>query len=167
MTVIRPGDVYGPGSRPWVLLPLEVIRRGQLLLPAGGRGIFTPTYVDDLVDGIVLAATSGRGRGQVFTITDGYGVECRDYFGRLAAMVDGRIRTGPRRPVVAVISAVGALERALGRESELSSNSAGMMLRSGTYSIDKARAMLGYSPAVTLDDGMERTRGWLAAQGLI
>ena len=24
-TIIRPGDVYGPGSRPWVLIPLETI----------------------------------------------------------------------------------------------------------------------------------------------
>lgn len=24
-TIIRPGDVYGPASRPWVVLPLEMI----------------------------------------------------------------------------------------------------------------------------------------------
>ncbi len=167
VTVIRPGDVYGPGSRPWVVLPLEVIRRGQLILPDSGRGIFTPVYIDDLVDGIVLASSADAGRGQVFTITAGHGVECRDYFGRLAEMVGGRVRSGPRGPVVALIATVGALERALGRESELSTNAAGMMLRHGTYSIDKARALLGYSPAVTLDEGMQRTREWLADRGLL
>ena len=49
-TVIRPGDVYGPASRPWVILPLEAIRRRQLVLPARGRGLISPVYVDDRVD---------------------------------------------------------------------------------------------------------------------
>jgi nucleoside-diphosphate-sugar epimerase len=166
-TVVRPGDVYGPGSRPWVVLPLELIRRRQLLLPAGGEGIFTPTYVDDLVDGIVLASCLEAGRGQVFTITDGYGVPCREYFGRLAAMVGGRVRTGPTRPVVGLMAAFGALQRALGQQSELSSNSAGMALRRGTDSIAKAQRMLGYEPAVGLDEGMARTQAWLRESGLL
>ena len=167
ITVIRPGDIYGPGSRPWVLLPLEVIRKGQLILPDGGRGIFTPTYIDDLVDGIVLAAVTPGANGQVITLTDGYGVPCRDYFGRLADLVGGRVRTLPRRPGVALIRAVGAAERALGRDSELSGATADMMLRRGTYSIEKARRLLGYEPLVDLDEGMRRTGEWLAAEGLL
>ena len=31
--VIRPGDVYGPGSVPWTLRPLEMARAGQLAVP--------------------------------------------------------------------------------------------------------------------------------------
>ena len=168
VTVIRPGDIYGPGSRPWVLLPLQVIRSGRVVLPDGGRGIFTPVYVDDLVDGVVLGSCLDAGSGQVFTITDGYGVTNAEYFGRLAAMVDGRVRTTPlRRPAIALVGAVGAVERALGRSSELSAATAGMMLRRGTYSIAKAQQMLGYQPLVDLDTGMTRTHEWLAAQGLL
>ena len=55
-TVIRPGDVYGPGSRPWTILPVEAIAAGRFFLPAMGRGIHSPVYVDDLVDGVLLAA---------------------------------------------------------------------------------------------------------------
>lgn len=163
VTVIRPGDVYGPGSRPWVVLPVEVIRRGQLILPDWGRGIFSPTYIDNLVDGVELAI----GHRGVFTITDGVGVPTKEYFGRLADMVGGRIWLGPTGPVVRAISAVGAIERALGRTSELSANSAGMMLRRGTYSIAKAQQHLGYRPAIDLDEGMVRTRAWLADTGLL
>ena len=28
-TVVRPGDVYGPGSRPWVLIPLEMMKKSS------------------------------------------------------------------------------------------------------------------------------------------
>src|SRR5205814_2467530 len=68
-TVVRPGDVYGPRSRPWVVLPLEAIRRRQLVLPARGRGLVSPVYVDDLVEGYVRAAREPAAAGQVITVT--------------------------------------------------------------------------------------------------
>jgi len=55
-TIVRPGDVYGPRSRPWTVLPVEELVRRRFILPALGRGIFSPVYIDDLVDGIVAAA---------------------------------------------------------------------------------------------------------------
>ena len=80
-TVIRPGDVYGPRSRPWTILIVEAIESGQFVLPARGRGIFSPAYVDNLVDGVWLAATKPEGAGQVFTISDGVGVTTKEFFG--------------------------------------------------------------------------------------
>ncbi len=55
-TIVRPSDVYGPGSRPWTILPVQMLRARQVLLPAHGTGSFVPVYVDDLVDGVVAAA---------------------------------------------------------------------------------------------------------------
>src|SRR5215213_6456629 len=49
-TVVRPGDVYGPRSQPWVLRPLRAIQGGMFVLPGKGDGIVTAVYVDDLVD---------------------------------------------------------------------------------------------------------------------
>lgn len=43
IVIIRPGDVYGPGSRPWLILPLEAILKGQFMLPEKGEGFFRPT----------------------------------------------------------------------------------------------------------------------------
>jgi len=166
-TIIRPGDVYGPGSRPWVMLPLETIRKRMMILPDYGKGTFSQVYIDNLVDGIVLASCTPAASGQVFTITDGDPVSCRDYFGRLAGLAGRRVRTGPRRPVVALVCGVGSLQRALGQKSELSPNAAGMMLRRGSYSIDKARTVLGYEPVIDLDEGMRRTQVWLQEQSLI
>lgn len=60
VTIVRPADVYGPGSRPWVVEPLGEIARGRLVLPAGGRGTFTPVHVDDVVRGCPGAGGSRR-----------------------------------------------------------------------------------------------------------
>src|SRR5918997_2836984 len=72
-TIVRQGDVYGPGAGPWTVLPVEEIRRGRFLLPAMGRGIFSPVYLDDVVDGVARAAGAAEGAGQVFTISAGAG----------------------------------------------------------------------------------------------
>ena len=70
-TVIRPGDVYGPGSQPWVVRPLEMMRAGRFFLPAPGDGLITPIFVDDLVDAIVRALSEPRAAGRAYTIWDG------------------------------------------------------------------------------------------------
>jgi nucleoside-diphosphate-sugar epimerase len=167
-TIVRPGDVYGPGSRPWVVLVLEAIRARQFVLPAHGRGIFSPVYVDNLVDGYVLAASSPDAEGQVFTITDGIGVQTREFFAHHHRWLGVK---GPRSlPTGAAVAIAGAAERALrlaGRETEANANAARYLARTGTYSIEKARTVLGYEPAMGLDEGLERSRAWAAGAGLL
>lgn len=169
-TIVRPGDVYGPGSRPWVLLPLEMMRKHQFLLPAGGEGVFSPVYIGNLVDGIVAAATQDAGIGQVFNLTDGEGVSCREFFGYHHRWL-GR-RGDPLvlpTPLARAVIAAGdlALNRVLKQGTEISAGSLRMLARRGTYSIAKARALLGYAPATDLATGMHATEAWLRAEGLI
>ncbi|MDQ3935185.1 MAG: NAD(P)-dependent oxidoreductase [Actinomycetota bacterium] len=167
-TIVRPGDVYGPRSRPWVILTLEAIRARQFVLPARGRGIFSPVYVDNLVDGYVLAASAAEAEGQVFTITDGIGVECREFFAHHHRWLGVK---GPRTlPTGVAVAIAGASERAMrlaGRSTEANAGAARYLARTGTYSIEKARTMLGYEPAVGLAEGLERSRAWAAGAGLL
>jgi nucleoside-diphosphate-sugar epimerase len=163
--VVRPGDVYGPGSRPWTLLPVEEIKRRRFVLPARGRGIFSPVFIDNLVDGIVLAATRPDGAGGVFTLSDGVGVTTAEFFGHYARMLGRRLPTlptGPSRALAAVAERGARLARA---ETEVNASAAQYLARTGTYSIDTARRVLGYAPAVSLQDGMARTEAWLRAEG--
>jgi nucleoside-diphosphate-sugar epimerase len=168
VTVIRPADVYGPGSRPWTLLPLEAIRTGRALLPARGRGIFSPVYLDNLIDGIVLAAEQPAAAGQVFTIGDGRAVTTAEFFGYYREMLgEGRIALAPTWLALALAGAAAAVNRMRGVESESTPEAVRYLARRGTYSIEKARHVLGYDPAVGLEEGMERTAAWLREQALI
>ncbi len=167
-TIVRPGDVYGPGSRPWTIVPVEAIKRSQLLLPAMGKGIFSPVYVDELVDGILLAADNPAAVGHVFTISGGVGVPCKEFFGYYSRML------GKGKPVVVPTSVALALAgtyshavKLRGRRTEINPVSVRYLTRTGTYSIDKARRVLGFEPKVGLEEGMARTRDWLAREGMI
>jgi nucleoside-diphosphate-sugar epimerase len=163
--VVRPGDVYGPGSRPWTLLPVQELQRRRFVLPALGRGVFSPVFIDNLVDGIVLAATHADAPGGVFTLSDGAGVTTREFFGHYARMLGRRLPVLPTAPArgLASVAALGA--RLAGQETEVNAAAAQYLARTGTYSIARARAVLGYAPAVSLIDGMARTEAWLRAEG--
>ncbi len=167
-TVIRPGDVYGPGSRPWTILPLELIKANRFALPAMGRGVFTPVYIDNLLEGVVLAGARAQGAGNVFTLTDGVGVRCRDFFANYYRMLGRRGPICLPTPVAMSLTRVSAAVSHLrGQSSEVNPISMRYFTRTGTYSIAKARRELGYEPGVDLSEGMRRTESWLRDQGLL
>ena len=152
-TVVRPGDVYGPGSGPWVVRPLELMRAGRFFLPAPGDGILTPVYVDDLVDAIVRALREPAAAGRAYTVWDGAPVTTREYF---TALGGAPVRTlpAPVLRVAARLSGVGPAARNL-------------MWRPATNPTARAREELGWSSQTSLAAGMARTREWARAVGLL
>ncbi len=165
-TIVRPGDVYGPRSRPWTVLPVQELARRRFLLPALGRGIFSPVYIENLVDGIV-AASGPAGAGGVFTLTDGVGVTTREFFGYYARLLGRRLPVLPTGAAVTLAAAAAVGARVARQETEVNAAAARYLARSGTYAIDRARTMLGYDPQIRLAEGMERTAAWLRAEHLV
>ena len=168
VTVVRPGDVYGPGSRPWTLIPLELLKARRLVLPARGRGIHSPTYVDDLVEGIVRAAAAPAAAGRVITLSGGVGVETREYFGYLGRMIGRSVPTVPTSVALAGAAAMHRVARLRGIPNELTPDGVRYLaLRRGTYGIETARKLLEWEPQVGLEEGMARTEVWLRGEGLL
>jgi nucleoside-diphosphate-sugar epimerase len=166
VVILRPGDVYGPGSMPWVVRPVELIRSRFMILPTGRNRCMNPVYVDDLVDAIFLALETEH-VGEAFNITDGDVVEYGDYMGRLATMTKAKLPMRLPLPVLRVLFAV--TERAylaVGREPPARAQALNYLIRPGAYSIDKARRLLGFAPKVNLDEGMRRVEAWLRREGM-
>lgn len=166
-TIIRPGDVYGPGSRAWLLEPLHMARRGRLLLPDGGKGTFTPVYVDDLLDGVMLAAGLAAGSGQIFILWGNEPVSCRDFFAHHWHWA-GRKGVPPSfslLPMLWLTRAVRRFNRVFRIQDETAPDTMLMFARPGGYGTDKARRLLGYVPKVGLEEGMRRSEAWLRETG--
>ena len=166
-TIVRPGDVYGPGSRPWVVLPLQMIARRRFLLPAHGQGMFSPVYVDDLVRGISLAAEEEAGRGQIFNISGSGPVSCAEFFGHHARMLGGEkaLRCVSTNTALLLAELARRAVQLVGGSTEMGRGAIDMLSRRAGYSIDKARRLLGYEPAVDLEQGMRLTLDWINSQG--
>ena len=168
-TIIRPGDVYGPASRAWIVVPLQMMRSRQFVLPDGGRGVFSPIYIDDLIDGVVLAAGVEAGAGQIFNLTSGKGVTCAEFFGHHRRWLgkQGAIPSLPKSVAIGLAEAGAKLARLMGRSSEMGRGTIGLLSRPGTYSIEKARRLLGFEPKVELAEGMRRSEAWARTAGLL
>lgn len=168
-TVVRPGDVYGPGSRAWLLEPLKLVRAGAMLLPDHGRGRFSPVYIDDLLDGTLRAACLPQGAGQIFILGGGYSVSCAEFFswhlrwaGRHGAPRGISLANGLR-----LTAALRWVNKRLGRRDEACPDAMYHLARRGGYSITKARELLGYAPQVDFTEGMRRSEAWLRETGEI
>jgi nucleoside-diphosphate-sugar epimerase len=152
-TVIRPGDVYGPGSSPWVVRPLEMMRAGRFFLPHPGDGVITPVFVGDLVDAIVRALHEDGAAGRAYTVWDGSPVTARRYFEALG----GRpVRTLPAPLLKATARAFGMGPAAVT-----------FVTRRAAFPNTRAREELGWRPQTSLHEGMARTREWARAAGLL
>lgn len=164
-TIVRPGDVYGPGSRVWAVIPAQLIKSRRFVLPGGGRGIHSPVYIDNLVDGVVLGAFSNDAVGQVFTLSDGVGVPYREFFAPYAELVRKPLVVLPTPVTLASAAVVQRVARLAPGDNEVNPASARYLLRTGTYSNAKARRVLGWEPRVGVEEGLKRTIAWLRAEG--
>jgi 2-alkyl-3-oxoalkanoate reductase len=167
VTIVRPGDVYGPGSQQWTVRALRDLRSPLVALPAGGRGILTPTYVDDLIEGSLTAATHPDGAGEVFHINGGVGVQARTFFRHYTEALGTSLRTAPTPLTRAGATVIARVSAALGNASPVRPETVEYLTHPGTYSVEKARDVLGWEPSVDLDEGMRRTLAWAGRTGLL
>lgn len=165
--IIRPGDVYGPGSAPWVTRPLEVMDKGLFALPSGGKGIMNLTYVDNLADSIFLAIEKDA-YGEIFNITDGKAVTWAEYFKDLAN-ISGRPQPKSLPYIFSkgLVHVVGSFYKVIGSKSPVTAEGVDFINRPHPVSIEKARKMLGYKPKISYEIGMQKINEWLDAEGLI
>jgi nucleoside-diphosphate-sugar epimerase len=153
--VIRPGDVYGVGSVPWVRRPLALMRKGLFVLPDGGRGLINHVHVENLVDAVLLAVERGAW-GRAFNVTDGVRTTCAQYFSRLAKLAGiEALRSAPSWLLRPAFAAIARGARLVHVEPPATEDAVSFLLRPGQYSIERARSELGYQPRVTLDQGFE------------
>ncbi len=161
---IRPGIVWGPDDT--VLLP-EVLRRvrtGCFAWIDGGRSLCATTYVQSLADGLVRAAAATEAGGKVYYVTDDERITMREFLGQMLTGVGVTVPRvsvpfGLAYTVATVAERVSA--RAVVRRAEVS-----WAGRSFHFNIQRARRDLGYTPKVTVAEGMARLRTWVASVGV-
>jgi len=167
VVALRAGDVYGPGSIPWVVRPIGLMRRGLFVLPDGGRGVMNPIYIDDLVDAAFAAVT--RDLGDVaFNVTDGAALTFGSYFTQLGAPLGvRRIRTLPVGVLRASFAALERGARLVGLRAPVSPAAIDFVARPHRVSSARVRDALGWSPCVSIAEGLRRTHAWLRSEGLV
>jgi nucleoside-diphosphate-sugar epimerase len=159
--IIRPGDVYGPGSIPWIVRPLLLMRKRLFMLANDGRGVMNHVYIDNLIDAIFLAVEK-EVYGEVINITDGQETSWKEYFMYLAALEGVPAPFSLPADLLKLLIRLRCLgQTVLGEEVDTRPDSVNFVLRPHAYSIAKAQRLLGYEPKINLKEGMRLTQEWL------
>ena len=166
VTVIRPPAVYGPRDRD-VLAFFRLVRGGLAPVLTGERRI-SVVFVENLVQGIALAAEKSPGKWNAYSFTDGGQPSWAGLLDSMAKAQGARpLRV--RVPLAAAALATGASEcwsALLGRPALLSWDKlAEMRPHYNLVSDERARVELGYRPEVSTDRGIEQTVTWYREQG--
>lgn len=165
--VIRPGDVYGPGSVPWVLRPVQHMRKRTFLYVDPRRSVINHVYIDNLLDAIEVIVAGGADlSGQPVIVTDGERTLSGDYFGWFAKHIGSKRHLALpgwlAEPAVGALA--GALPKNLSSALDLDRQSIRYLRRRGVFRIDRLLA-LGWTPRVSLAEGRRHTARWLSEHG--
>jgi nucleoside-diphosphate-sugar epimerase len=82
--IVQPTIVYGPYSVPWTIDPAEHLIFGDVILADGDQGVCNAVYIDDLVDGLILAAVSPAAVGERFLMSGPRPVTWATFFTEIA-----------------------------------------------------------------------------------
>jgi dTDP-glucose 4,6-dehydratase len=139
LVMIRPFNAYGPGQTPDRVIPEIIARalRGDELAMTQGRQTREFNYVEDLADGFVRAALAPNVEGEVINIGCGEDISMRDLATTILDLMGNPIT--PQ---------FGALPE---RPAEI------MEMRCDNT---KAKTLLGWEPAHSLEDGLRKTIDW-------
>lgn len=154
VTIVRPGDVYGERSVPWVLRPLDLMRRRLFVHVDGGRPVLSPVHIDDLVTGVLAVLDRPHARGRTYALA-GAPVATRDFFSVHAAAVGRRPPSLPGAVLRPVVRLAAGLARPLGATLPFSAEAIEYVSHLGGYDTSRAARELSWAPRVALRPGLD------------
>ena len=168
--IIRPGNVYGPGAKRWVLRLLQAIKKNRIALIDGGKGIFLHTYIDNLVDALLAAMKEPRVIGEMIDVTDGdNNTSWGKYLISLAKMTGKtNIKWNLSKKTVLLLSKLAMISYRLFKiEPLVTPMAVEVFTNQQKVSIEKARYLLGYKPKIDYQEGMKQIEKWLRTENYI
>ncbi len=140
LVMIRATNVYGPGQQLFKITPRSVIylKLGRtILLHGGGHAVKSYIHIRDVSRGELAAMESGQ-PGEIYHLSPDGGVAVRDL-----------VRTICERMGLDFAASTAEVGERLGQDA--------------AYVIDstKARTMLGWSPRVSLEEGLQEVIDWV------
>ena len=157
--VVRPGLwPFGPRD-PQLRRVARALRSGALPLLDGGSRVLNTAFVENLVQGLELAAVESDVSGRAFVIADDGAPTWAEVLGHLARLLRvprPRLQL-PSSLVAPLATGVEALWDRFAPTSEppLTRYRAGLMRRDVHFSIEPARQALGYEPLYSWREGLE------------
>jgi nucleoside-diphosphate-sugar epimerase len=154
--------VYGPRSYGWTVRMLNLVEKGVPVIFGPGTGYAYPVYIDNLIDGMILAATRPEAAGEAFNMVDAP-VTWREWFGYYGAMSGRKPRALPLWLARIAFAAIKWLPLGFATDRSLIT----YYLARTVYPTTKAERLLDYRPRIAIEEGMRHTEAWLQQVGYL
>ncbi len=166
VAIVRPGAIYGPGETR-LLKVFKAIARGRYAVVGSGRAHYHLVYIDDLVLGFLLALDLQEAAGETFIIAGPRSVSQDELAREVAKATGGSVWPFhiPAWPIQRLGDVVEAVCVPLGIEPPIHRRRVDFWVKNRSFSIEKARRLLGYAPAVDVPEGIARTARWYRENG--
>jgi nucleoside-diphosphate-sugar epimerase len=165
--IVRPCWFYGPNQPARQSRFFSMIKGGKPIIVGKGDNLRSMTYIDNGVQGLLLAASHDKAPGNTYWITDRRPYSFIEIIQTVAHVleVDVRPRYLPKvtsdiaRLVDSLIQMTGFYQQEIHVAGELAASIA--------VNIDAARNDLGFAPEVELEEGMRRSIQWCRDNGIV
>jgi len=160
--IVRPGMVYGPGSKAWTQRIAQWAKQGRIPIVDGGRGTAYPIFIGNLIDLLIVCLARPEAAKTIVNGIDDGVVPLGVFLGSYMRMIP---TSRAIRLPGALLSVAAHIIDPFSRELKLS------------FVVDQMRGCgrignrvahgLGWEPRVSLDEGLMLSEQWLRAEGLI
>lgn len=153
--IVRPRFIWGAGDTNLLPKIAELVKRGRFAWIGGGRYLSSTCHVDNVVEGVLLAAERGA-PGEIYFLTDGEPVELRAFLTQVLATygADPGDRSVPRWLARTVAALTGWMKR-----PPVTRTAIALIGQEVTVVDAKARRELGYTSHVSREAGLAEMRG--------
>jgi nucleoside-diphosphate-sugar epimerase len=170
--LIRAPWFYGPNQPPRQSLFFQMIRQGKAPIVGSGQNLRSMSYVDNLCQGLVLAAANEQAGGKTYWIADARPYSMNEIVDTVERLLEKEfslpcVHKRMRLPSLAsevafvvdsALQGVGLYHQKIHVLSEMNKTIA--------CSVSRAQKELSYKPAVELEEGMRRSLAWCLERGI-
>lgn len=167
-TVVRPVGIYGPGDTRFLKL-FKFINNGKFRMIGNGKVLYHLTFVEDLVEGFVLAGESDKANNEIFTIGgEGY-LTLNELVEKISKILDKPVsKTSiPVWPVWIGAVLCEIICKPFGISPPLFRRRIDFFTKDRAFDISKAKTLLGYNPKIDLEEGLQKTAVWYRKNNLL
>lgn len=172
VTILRPGTIFGPRSKDFVVEFAQLLRQGAMPLIGGGRAHGGFIYVDDVAEAMQRAAESPQALGQAYNIgpDPAQDLTWQQYTCALADAL-GLRRPRLKLPLGLALKLGHACELFYGAlriqaRPLLTRHACYLLGRDQSFPTEKAQRELGFRPAFSIEQGITESVRWLRQSGL-
>lgn len=163
--VFRPVGIYGPGDMRFLKM-FKLIKKAMI---GSGKVLYHLTYIDDLVDGIILMGNTPGIEGEVITLAGERYTTLNEWAEILGEVLDVKVSRLhiPVWPVWLAGALCEMLCYPFKIDPPIFRRRVDFFIKDRAFDISKAKKLLGYQPKIDLKEGLTRTAEWYRSQGLI